>query len=42
MRGERACCACRYPSIILPGLLYLGDWDAAQDLLRLDELNIRR
>ena len=27
---------------MLPGLLYLGGWDAAEDLQRLDELNIRR
>ncbi|GLC33296.1 hypothetical protein PLESTB_000349500 [Pleodorina starrii] len=32
----------KYPSQIIPGLLYLGDWDNATDLDRLDELKIRR
>ena len=34
--------ACRYPSIILAGLLYLGGWDAAEAQERLEELNIKR
>lgn len=33
---------CRFPSIIMPGLLYLGGWDAAESLERLQELNIKR
>jgi hypothetical protein len=33
---------CSYPSQILPGLLYLGNWTHAQDLERLQELNVRR
>ncbi|EFJ44730.1 MAP kinase phosphatase 5 [Volvox carteri f. nagariensis] len=32
----------RYPSQIIPGFLYLGDWDSATDFERLEELNIRR
>ncbi|KXZ47911.1 hypothetical protein GPECTOR_32g524 [Gonium pectorale] len=32
----------KYPSQIVPGLLYLGDWDNAADTERLEELRIRR
>ena len=35
--------ACRrFPAAIVPGLLYLGGWDAAEDSERLQELNVRR
>jgi len=30
-----------YPSEIVPGLLYLGDWDHAADAQQLEQLNIR-
>jgi hypothetical protein len=33
---------CRYPSVILPGLLYLGDWGHAEHEERLKEIGIRR
>ncbi|KAK9809657.1 hypothetical protein WJX73_001361 [Symbiochloris irregularis] len=32
----------RFPAAIVPGLLYLGGWDAAEDGERQQELNIRR
>jgi hypothetical protein len=32
----------RYPGEIVPKVLYLGDWEHAQQTERLDELNIRR
>ena len=32
----------RFPSVILPGLLYLGAWDSAEAPERLAELNITR
>lgn len=32
----------KYPSQILPGLLYLGDWAHAEAFDRLDEINIKR
>lgn len=31
----------RFPGEIVPGLLYLGDWDNARDVERLQELNIK-
>jgi hypothetical protein len=37
-----AAAACRYPSVILPGLLYLGDWGHAEHEERLKEIGIRR
>lgn len=33
---------CRYPSLILPGTLYLGDWGNAEQQERLQELKIKR
>ncbi len=32
----------RYPGEIVPKVLYLGDWEHAQQTERMDELNIRR
>jgi hypothetical protein len=32
----------RYPSLILPGFLYLGDWGDAEQQERLQELKIKR
>lgn len=32
----------RYPSQIVAGLLYLGDWANAEDVERLDELKVKR
>ncbi|BDA42767.1 probable dual specificity protein phosphatase 6 at N-terminal half [Coccomyxa sp. Obi] len=32
----------RYPAEIVPKVLYLGDWEHAQQTERLDELNVRR
>jgi hypothetical protein len=37
-----AVCAHRYPSLILPGFLYLGDWGDAEQQERLQELKIKR
>ena len=35
-------CVLRYPSLILPGFLYLGDWADAEQAERLQELKIKR
>lgn len=40
--STKANTAKRFPSEIIPGLLYLGDWAHAEALDRLNELNIRR
>lgn len=32
----------RYPSLIIPGFLYLGDWGDAEQQERLQELKIKR
>lgn len=32
----------RYPSVILPGFLYLGDWADAQQHDRLKEIGLKR
>ncbi|KAK9816993.1 hypothetical protein WJX72_007967 [[Myrmecia] bisecta] len=32
----------RYPSEIIPGLLYLGDWSHAENTDRLNEINVKR
>ncbi len=32
----------RYPGEIIPGLLYLGDWELAKAFDRLDEINVKR
>lgn len=40
--STKANTAKRFPSEIIPGLLYLGDWAHAEALDRLAELNIRR
>lgn len=34
--------ACRYPSLMLPGFLYLGDWGHACDEARLRDIGVRR
>ena len=33
---------CRYPGEIVPGALYLGAWQHAEDTERLDEINVKR
>lgn len=33
---------CRYPGEVIPGLLYLGDWDSATAFERLDEIKVKR
>ena len=33
---------CRYPGEIIPGLLYLGNWEHAQDFSALQDLGIKR
>lgn len=33
---------CRYPGEIVPGLLYLGNWEHAQDFAALHDLGIKR
>jgi len=33
---------CRFPSLILPGFLYLGDWGDAEQQERLQELKVKR
>ncbi|KAG2482605.1 hypothetical protein HYH03_018489 [Edaphochlamys debaryana] len=38
----KAACLKRYPSQVLPGHLYLGDWDNAADGERLAELGVKR
>ena len=40
--STKANTAKRFPSEIIPGLLYLGDWAHAEAVDRLSELNIRR
>ena len=40
--STKANCAKRYPSEILAGLLYLGDWANAEATDRFADLNIRR
>ncbi len=40
--STKANCAKRYPSEILAGLLYLGDWANAEATDRFGDLNIRR
>ena len=40
--STKANCAKRYPSEILAGLLYLGDWANAEATDRYGDLNIRR
>ncbi len=40
--STKANCAKHYPSEILAGLLYLGDWASAEATDRFGELNIRR
>ena len=32
----------RFPSEVVPGLLYLGDWSHAEELERLREINVTR
>lgn len=38
----KANCSKRFPSQILPGLLYLGDWEHAESADRLNEINVKR
>lgn len=33
---------CRYPGEIIPGLLYLGNWEHAEDFAALQDLGIKR
>ena len=40
--STKANTAKRFPSEIIPGLLYLGDWAHAEAADRLSELNIKR
>lgn len=35
-------CTCRYPGEVIPGLLYLGNWEHAQNFAALKDLGVTR
>lgn len=35
-------CTCRYPGEVIPGLLYLGNWEHAENFAALKDLGVTR
>lgn len=42
LSGTTGLCICRYPGEIIPGLLYLGNWEHAENFAALKDLGIKK
>lgn len=42
LSGTTGLCGCRYPGEIIPGLLYLGNWEHAEDFAALKDLGVKK